>query len=285
MTSLCRGALAYAANGWPVFPLQDRDKPPYSNRAHGLPENAPGGFHLATTDVEQVAAWWDRWPHANIGLAPGRAGLLVADIDGPAACAIAEGLGLLDIPTLAAETGRTDFPGQHLYFEHPAGRIGQLRLALVNGQLKNVAGTVPGLEIKADAGYVLLPPSIHPSGRRYTWRHDAVQPLPAIAREHIQRLTAPRHLSTNVDIPARTPRYIERAIQLECDTLARTPEGGRNHQLNVSAFSLARFLADGQADAATLIHNLALAASRAGLPEGEITRTIGSAFKARGVTV
>ena len=54
-------ALEYAALGLRVFPCLPRDKRPAV--AHGFKE--------ATTDADQIRAWWTRWPDANIGIATG----------------------------------------------------------------------------------------------------------------------------------------------------------------------------------------------------------------------
>ncbi len=78
-------------------------------------------------------------------------------------------------------------------------------------------------------------------------------------------------------------RYVQVAIQRECEELAKTPEGSRNDRLNRAAFSLARFIAAGDADPAPVVRALASAAAHAGLPRREIERTLGSAFVARGV--
>ena len=44
------------------------------------------GFHDAARDPKTVASWWDRWPHANIGVPTGPTSrLVVVDLDGPAA--------------------------------------------------------------------------------------------------------------------------------------------------------------------------------------------------------
>jgi Bifunctional DNA primase/polymerase, N-terminal len=67
-------ALAYADAGMAAFPC----------KANGAPlirkEDGGNGFKDATTDRDQVRAWWARWPHAEIGWAvPG--GVVVVDLD------------------------------------------------------------------------------------------------------------------------------------------------------------------------------------------------------------
>ena len=65
------GAAWYARHGFPVFPCQPRAKKPLT----------PHGFKDATTDLARVAAWWRKWPDANIGMRTGAAsGLLVLDV-------------------------------------------------------------------------------------------------------------------------------------------------------------------------------------------------------------
>ncbi len=54
--------------------------------------------------------------------------------------------------TPRCETGS----GMHYYFKHPGGEV------------RNSAGRLgPGLDIRADGGYVVAPPSRHPNGRTY----------------------------------------------------------------------------------------------------------------------
>src|SRR5690606_26307359 len=122
---------AYAANGWPVFAVRPRSKLPAT----------PHGFRNATIDPAELAAMFSA-PDMNSGFKPGGAGLCVIDIDGPAGQASAQRLGLLSEPTLEVVTPR----GLHLYFRHPGGTIGNRQLG-------------DGLDVRADSGYVLLPPS------------------------------------------------------------------------------------------------------------------------------
>lgn len=180
MTSLAAAAEQYAEQGWRIFPLQVRGK---------KPRLGSHGFQDATTDLAVVRQWWKEEPRANIGHCPGPIHL-VADIDGPAALRVATALGLLEDPTLTCRTGRPDFNGRHLYFQHPkAGTvIGNKRLAIERGALVQVDGKTPALELKADAGYVVIPPSIHPSGTPYQWQAvEDIRPLPPLALEAIGR--------------------------------------------------------------------------------------------------
>lgn len=259
MTTPAEAALRYADAGWPVFPCRPRGKEPTTSR----------GYYEATADPEQVAAWWREVPDANIGFVPGLAGLLVIDVDGPEGEATAGRLGLLSEPTLAVLTPR----GRHLYYLHPGGEVGNRRVGV-------------GLDIRADRGYVLLPPSVHPSGSRYHWqgRLDEVIPLPPLALEALRPLEPERPATTWTGTAGpRSSRYAAAAIAAECLELAAVAEGGRNIALNKAAYALARFVAQGEAQLHPVVTALAAAAAAAGLPEHEIERTISSAFRAREV--
>lgn len=65
-------ALSYAARDWYVLPVLPGAKLPASQH----------GVHDATTDAEQIRAWWQRNPNFNVGVACGqRSGLIVFDVD------------------------------------------------------------------------------------------------------------------------------------------------------------------------------------------------------------
>ena len=140
-------ALDYAGRGWPVFPLD------------GKVPRVPRGFLNATTDVAQIRQWWATWPDAGVAIATGApSGLFVLDVDGETGADSLHELELEhgELPeTVRCKTGGG---GEHYYFKHTGGEI------------RNSAGKLgPGLDVRATGGYVVAPPTVHPSGRRYEW--------------------------------------------------------------------------------------------------------------------
>lgn len=173
-------ALAYAAQGWRVFPCHTPhpgDPPTCSCRSSqcGAPGKHPrtmNGFQDATTDVRIITQWWTNWPDANIGGIPASAGFVVFDLDTDEAMVSARALGLYAEPTMEVQTGN----GTHRYYRHPP---------LPSG------ATIGGIVVRSNHGYVLLPPSLHASGRRYAWATDAIAiSLPAAALEAALKATS-----------------------------------------------------------------------------------------------
>ena len=160
-------ALDYAERDWRVMPVHyPKDdgrcscrRPCSSVGKHPRPKKWQ---ELATTDVDTVDRWWKRDPSNNVGIATGGAArLVVLDID-PKDGGYEALDGLLATygslpPTPTVETGSG---GRHYYMRAPDGV-----------DLRNSAGKLgPGLDIRADGGQVVAPPSMHVSGKRYRWR-------------------------------------------------------------------------------------------------------------------
>ena len=162
---VAEAALRYLAAGWSVLPLRAGDKRPLI-RWQELQARRPS---QAT-----VTGWFTQWPHANIGVVTGAISrLVVLDVDprhgGDAS--------LRDLQTHfgtlpATVEARTGGGGRHLYFAHPGGLV------------RNHAGLAQGIDLRGDGGYVVAPPSLHPSGLRYAWKAGCapgdlpVAPLP-----------------------------------------------------------------------------------------------------------
>jgi hypothetical protein len=168
-------ALAYAARGWavlPLYPIVDRScgcgtpqcpapgKHPYASLV-------PNGLHNATTDADIITRWWTKAPSAHVAIRTGTAsGLLVLDLDDRPEDGrdgrstwlrlLADHAGTQPPDTVEASTGGG---GRHLFFALPDG----LTIASSKDQLG------PGVEVKAEGGYVVAAPSGHLSGRAYEW--------------------------------------------------------------------------------------------------------------------
>jgi KaiC/GvpD/RAD55 family RecA-like ATPase len=146
--SLGAAALYYASLGWAVFPLVPREKIPLLSKAKG-----GNGLKDASADVDTVTAWWTRYPDANIGLTTGASsGLVVVDVDGADGEAALAVYGELPL-TVESTTGK----GRHLLFRG-------------SPEIRNSAGKLgPQLDVRAEGGYIVAPPSIHPNGGTYRW--------------------------------------------------------------------------------------------------------------------
>ena len=148
MSAALTAARALARIGWPVLPVAPAGKLPLT--AHGVKD--------ASTDDVRIGQWWRKWPDANVAIATGAPGPTVLDVDDLAAAG-----------ELVPELERTGAPqvatprGRHFYFAGQAG-----------GTINVGYG-----ELRGRGSYVVCPPSIHPSGREYTWLVEPNGPLPA----------------------------------------------------------------------------------------------------------
>jgi hypothetical protein len=168
-------ARACLARGWSVIPLRRQEKRP-AVRWQEIQQRRP-------TEAE-LARWFARWPDANLGIVTGAvSGLVVLDVDpkhggDDSLAALERAHGRLP-ETCEALTGGG---GRHLYFAHPGGVV------------HNRAALAPGIDLRGDGGYVVAPPSLHPSGRDYVWEvsrdPDEVPPAP-MPRWLLQLATGP----------------------------------------------------------------------------------------------
>jgi hypothetical protein len=145
-------ALHYALElRWRVFPIKPRAKQPPLTKH---------GFHDASSDEKQIRAWWTRWPNANIGIATGDK-FWALDIDPRHG-------GDDSLAELVAKHGafaqtlvqRTGGGGSQWLYQMPDQAV-----------IKNATEVCgwKGIDVRGSGGYIVVPPSIHPSGQAYRW--------------------------------------------------------------------------------------------------------------------
>ena len=251
-------ALEYAKKGWPVFPCGINKKPLITDRPN-----------KASNDPEQIKTWWSRNPEASIGLVCGEeAGVWVLDVD------LKSG-GIDSLAKLQEEHGempetliqKTGGGGTH-YFWNWNGK-----------EIRNSASKVaPGIDVRGKGGYVVLPPSGHPSGGMYKWENDAEI---AEAPDWLAELA-----SKKIPDPSegretgKSSKYGEAALAKELMKLSSASEGSRNETLNKCAHALGQLIAGGELNGLQAESALFGTAISIGLEEKEARNTIRSGIKA-----
>jgi putative DNA primase/helicase len=118
-----------------------------------------GWQELATSDLEQLRAWWRQWPGTNYGIACGQSAIFVLDVD-------PRHDGDDTLANLEREHGQppdtwrflTGGGGQHIVFRDPGIEL----------DLRNSASKLGrGLDCRGHGGLIIAPGSRHVSGRAY----------------------------------------------------------------------------------------------------------------------
>jgi putative DNA primase/helicase len=242
---------------------------------HPFSRLVPHGLKDATTDPKQIAAWWGSNPDLNIAVVTN--GLLVIDVDPrhggyESLIKLEEAADDILPHTWCVITGSN---GRHIYMLLPNG-----------ANISNSAGKLGrDLDIRTTGGYVVAPPSIHISGKAYSWLEspeDApLAPAPAwlldklktqLPREPFAVSNSRTNNSANAD--ARVT-----AILLK---VARAARGERNQLTFWAASRVRDLVCEGAIDHCAgmdALTQLRLAAAHAGLAAREINSTITSALR------
>jgi hypothetical protein len=245
VTPMLRAALQLAEKGLAVFPCQPQSKRPAT--MHGVKD--------ATKDPGAIEAWWHQVPIYNLAVATGEvSGIIVLDVDNTDAEAELRKLEH-EHSTLPATVESITARGRHLFFRHPGIEV------------HNSAGKLaPGIDIRGNGGYIVAPPSVHPSGKRYCWSVDSASAFAEVPQWLLDRITAPAMA------PARLPAVATAWAALIRDGVG---EGCRNDSIT----RLAGYLLRGRIDAETALEIILLVNEtrcRPPLSHAEVMTTIDS---------
>jgi hypothetical protein len=143
--NLLDAALSYLEKfGFSVIPIKPNKKPFISWTE----------FQKRKPSPTEVRSWWTKWPRANVGIVTGTISrIIVFDEDGPEAQAFIKEQGGFPI-TPQSKTHK----GHHYFLKYPP----ELRVS--NSSNKKLL-----LDVRGNGGYIVAPPSIHPSGHQYRW--------------------------------------------------------------------------------------------------------------------
>jgi Bifunctional DNA primase/polymerase, N-terminal len=280
-----RAACDYIAHGWPVF-LLGRTKRPVANcrpchNADSTHDPAAcgcltcHGFYAATLDHTRFDAMRNAIPDGLLAIRTGTAsGLCVVDIDPRDGGAIDY---TVMTPTATVATGGG---GWHLLYQHPGEHVPSRRIR-------------PGVDIKADGGYIVAAPSIHPSTRQpYRWVGG--RPVSEIApplRAYINPAPPPTlpiaTVATRITVNPRSGGAISSPSALlaaHLQAVAAAPEGRRRRTLYGAARGVARMVTAGAIDTADAITALANAGRAAGQSDRDTRNAITGGFRDEGIT-
>jgi len=211
---------------------------------HPLTRN---GKDDATTDLGTIAEWLARWPGCNWGGRP-PVGVVVLDVDprNDGHVHLAE-LERTHAPLPATLTAQTGSGGLHHWLSYNGPTRGRL---------------CAGVDVKANSGYLVLPPSVHASGGRYFWLDESPA---AYAPDWVKAILNPpvRH---HVYRPGRSG--VEQLVRF----VAESVDGERNKRLYWAACRAH----ERGLDPAPLVD----AAVAVGLDQRDAVATVNSASKA-----
>lgn len=144
-TSVLDAALEYADQGFSVIPVRRADKKPYVKWEEFTKRRA-------TTD--EIERWWQLWPDANVAIITGAiSGIWAVDADGPKGVDyVAEHYPKTSVYSITSK-------GFHGIYLVPDGKV-----------VKTAVRIAPGVDIRGEGGYIVVPPSRHASGHEYRWR-------------------------------------------------------------------------------------------------------------------
>lgn len=240
-------AVSLIKRGIPVFPCRAADEIDETTGEIYCAKSplTSNGLSGATKIERLVRELFKRHDTALVGTPTGRAmGAFVVDID----VKVLDDGGTIDgfIALAALEkehgklpvtrTARTPRGGKHYYFN------------MIDG-LRNTSGRIgAGIDTRGEGGFVIAPGSVMADGRAYVWEDESA-PIADAPQWLIDLVKPPKYEPVPyTHAPGGNAPYVERAVELELNELASTPQGGRGEALNRAAFNVGTLVGAGALD-------------------------------------
>ncbi len=194
----------YIDGGLEIFPCNGNKKTPLTKH----------GFKDASADKQLINDWWNKHPDANIGLPTGRINnLVVVDVDVKNDAGGWESFERLtyEVGLFNTMTVKTPSGGVHFYFKYPKDV----------DAIKNRVNFRPGIDIRADGGYVIAPGS-SVDGNYYEFK-DKDKEIAELPQKLFEMLTSDKtSINTNSDMD-----YEVSTGEVMCGV----EQGNRNHSV------------------------------------------------------
>lgn len=238
-------ALAYAARGWPVFPVRFNSDPLAKKRPW-----TEHGRNDASADAAIICGWWRRWPNAVPSIVTGEpSGIVGLDIDirpGGSGFDSLDELGIALHPE--TPTAHTPQGGCALLFRWPGHFV------------KTIAGKLaPYVDIRGDGGSLILPPG---PGRAWDAHLGPDTPIALMP----EWMTIPEPEASAAIAPPRPirpqplSRFAAAVLDRALKAIDEAPAGQQHDTLNRESFGLGQLAAGGELPAGLAVESLQCAA-------------------------
>lgn len=167
MNETLKHALGLTTFGFSIIPIDSKTKKPLVEWLK---------YQTTPASKEEIKEWFEKYPDAGLANITGKiSGICVVDVDPRNG---GENALFVGYDTVSVKTGGGGF---HYYFAYPKEGIA------------SHPHFIKGIDFKSDGGYVICPPSKHPSGGSYEWINPPskakIIDLPTGIREVIERNT------------------------------------------------------------------------------------------------
>lgn len=143
----------YVDRGWSVLPVRPEEKRPFMTNWLQ--------YTHSRASKETITSWFTNLSGAGVGIVTGKvSNVIVLDVESTCPYPIEDIL--KKYPTQLIS--RSGSGGYHLFYQYPTNVP----------KVANRVRIFDGADLRADGGFIVLPPTIHSSGRRYEWVSEGV---------------------------------------------------------------------------------------------------------------